>query len=52
MLLVLACTTVITFGTYALFVRSTVIGRVLNGRRYPRGLPTLIAADSRQPSVS
>ena len=27
--------------TYDLFVRSSIIGAVLNGRRYPRGLPPL-----------
>lgn len=39
MLIVLSVTTVVTFGSYDLFARSTFIGRVLNGRRYPRGLP-------------
>lgn len=39
MLIVLATMTALGFATYALFVRATFIGRVLNGRRYPRGLP-------------
>ena len=39
MLIVLTGTTAIGFVSYSLFVRSTWIGRVLNGRRYPRGLP-------------
>jgi glucan biosynthesis protein C len=34
-LIVLATTTAFCFVTYELFVRSTVIGTVLNGRRYP-----------------
>ena len=36
---VLAGTTVVGFATYDLLVRPTFIGAVLNGRRYPRGLP-------------
>ena len=38
MLLVLSA---ILLLTYDLLVRSTVIGKVLNGRTYPRGLPRL-----------
>jgi glucan biosynthesis protein C len=41
MLVVLTGTTLIGFATYGLFVRSTWIGRVLNGRRYARGLPSV-----------
>jgi peptidoglycan/LPS O-acetylase OafA/YrhL len=37
-LMVLAITLLFGFVTYDLFVRSTVIGSVLNGRRYPRVL--------------
>jgi glucan biosynthesis protein C len=37
--IVLAGTVVLTFASYALFVRSTFIGQALNGRRYARGLP-------------
>jgi peptidoglycan/LPS O-acetylase OafA/YrhL len=40
-LVVLGVTTVICVFTYDLFVRGTFIGMVLNGRRYPRGLPVL-----------
>ncbi len=39
MLTVLAVTTFACFVTYDLFVRSSFVGRVLNGRRYTRGLP-------------
>jgi glucan biosynthesis protein C len=35
----LGATVVATAGSYFLFVRSTWIGRALNGRRFPRGLP-------------
>ncbi len=35
--------------SYDWLVRGTFIGKVLNGRRYPRGLPTLEAAASTQP---
>ena len=38
---VFGVTTVICVFTYDLFVRPTIIGAVLNGRRYPRGLPVL-----------
>ncbi len=41
---VFGVTTVICVFTYDLFVRPTFIGAVLNGRRYPRGLPVLDAA--------
>lgn len=44
MAIVLAGATAIGFGTYSLFVRSTWIGRVLNGRRYARGLPDVAPA--------
>ncbi len=37
--IVMLITTVVGFATYDWFVRSSIIGRVLNGRRYPRGLP-------------
>ena len=37
-LMVLAITLLFGFVTYDLFVRSTIIGSVLNGRRYPRVL--------------
>jgi glucan biosynthesis protein C len=36
---VIGLTTLITLVTYHYFVRSTVIGELLNGRRYPRALP-------------
>jgi hypothetical protein len=36
---VFSLTTLITLMTYHYFVRSTVIGGLLNGRRYPRALP-------------
>ncbi len=39
MLIVLMATTLACFVTYDLFVRSSFVGRVLNGRRYTRGLP-------------
>jgi peptidoglycan/LPS O-acetylase OafA/YrhL len=38
--IVLAGTTLVTIVTYNYLVRSTVVGVLLNGRRYPRGLPT------------
>ena len=38
-LMVLSVTYVFGFATYDLFVRPTIVGSVLNGRRYPRGLP-------------
>jgi glucan biosynthesis protein C len=37
--IVLLTTTGLTVATYHLFVRSTGIGALLNGRRYPRSLP-------------
>lgn len=37
--IVLASTTVFGFVTYDLFARASFIGLVLNGHRYPRGLP-------------
>jgi len=37
--IVLTGTTIVTVATYHLFVRSTVIGAFLNGRRFERGLP-------------
>jgi peptidoglycan/LPS O-acetylase OafA/YrhL len=37
--IVLAVTTAVTVATYHLFVRSTALGGLLNGRRYPRSLP-------------
>jgi hypothetical protein len=36
---VLGATTFLTVVTYHYWVRATVIGQVLNGRRYPRTLP-------------
>jgi peptidoglycan/LPS O-acetylase OafA/YrhL len=49
MLIVFATATIFGFVTYDSFVRSTLIGEVLNGRRYPRGLPPVSAADARPP---
>lgn len=40
--LVLAVSFAVLFGTYYLFVRSTFIGKVLNGRKYPRNLPVRV----------
>jgi glucan biosynthesis protein C len=37
--MVLGGTTLLTIVTYDRFVRSTALGALLNGRRYPRGLP-------------
>jgi glucan biosynthesis protein C len=37
--IVLSVTVCITLLTYYAFVRSTAVGTLLNGRRYPRGLP-------------
>jgi glucan biosynthesis protein C len=37
--LVLLLTTLISLGSYDLFVRNSFIGKLLNGRRYTRGLP-------------
>jgi glucans biosynthesis protein C len=42
--LVLGLTTFSTLITYHYFVRSTFIGELLNGRRYPRALPELAPA--------
>ena len=39
MLIGLTATTLVGFVSYDFCVRSSIIGRVLNGRRYPRGLP-------------
>lgn len=39
--IVLGITLIILFVTYRFFVRSTWIGAILNGRRYPRALPIL-----------
>jgi hypothetical protein len=36
---VLGITTLFTIVTYHYWVRATMIGHVLNGRRYPRTLP-------------
>ncbi|UCF38974.1 MAG: acyltransferase family protein, partial [Acidobacteriota bacterium] len=47
-MLVLTATTVITVATYDLFVRNTFIGKVLNGRRYSRGLPVLEGETTRE----
>lgn len=41
--LVVGLTTLITVVTYHYFVRSTVLGELLNGRRYARALPDLAA---------
>jgi peptidoglycan/LPS O-acetylase OafA/YrhL len=49
--IVLIGTTIICFATYALFVRSTWIGKVLNGRRYSRGLPAGPTAATAQPAA-
>ena len=38
-LVVLSVTTIVTTLTYHFSVRSTPVGALLNGRRYPRGLP-------------
>lgn len=38
-LLTIIFTAVVCFATYDLFVRNTIIGRFLNGKKYPRGLP-------------
>lgn len=37
----LSAAIIISLVTYQLFVRSTAIGALLNGKRYPRGLPDL-----------
>lgn len=39
---VLLGTLVMCFGSYELFVRSSIIGEVLNGQRWPRALPAAI----------
>ena len=44
LLIVLAGTSVVTVATYHLFVRSTVIGAFLNGRRFDRALPRVAVA--------
>jgi peptidoglycan/LPS O-acetylase OafA/YrhL len=41
---VVGLTTLLTVATYHVFVRSTVIGELLNGRRYPRRLPALVVS--------
>lgn len=43
---VILLSTIICFSSYHFFVRSTAIGKLLNGRRYPLSLPR---ADSRSP---
>jgi glucan biosynthesis protein C len=48
--LVLTGTTIVTVATYHLFVRSTVIGAFLNGRRFERGLPRPEPASAIVPS--
>jgi glucan biosynthesis protein C len=42
--LALGATTVATVVSYHFLVRSTLIGEWLNGRRYPRALPTDIGS--------
>lgn len=42
--IVLGATTLLTLVSYHYVVRSTVIGALLNGRRYPRALPVAAAA--------
>jgi hypothetical protein len=44
--IVVSFTTLITLVTYHYVVRSTVIGELLNGRRYPRALPRLAAREA------
>jgi glucan biosynthesis protein C len=38
-LIVLSCTSIIVLLTYNYMVRNTLIGKFLNGRKYPPGLP-------------
>ena len=45
----LAVTTAATLVTYHYLVRSTAIGALLNGRRYPRSLPTEVGVRSLDP---
>lgn len=45
--LVLVVTTLITTASYEFMVRNTRIGVMLNGRRYPRGLPAAAADGAR-----
>ena len=46
---VLATTTLVATVTYHYMVRSTVIGELLNGRRYPRALPVLLPSRGEEP---
>lgn len=39
MLFVIVITTLVGFVTYDWLVRNSLVGRILNGRQYPRGLP-------------
>jgi glucans biosynthesis protein C len=53
--IVLSVTTFICLASYELLVRSTWIGKVLNGRRYPHGLPSIAASGGKEadsPSAS
>ena len=45
---VLAATILVTTVTYHYLVRSTLLGELLNGRRYPRGLPVLLQAKAEE----
>ena len=42
--LILAITSILLLASYRYLVRSTFIGKFLNGRKYPRGLPATSAA--------
>ena len=44
--IVLTGTTVMATITYHYFVRSTAVGALLNGRRYPRALPVPTPAET------
>jgi ABC-type multidrug transport system ATPase subunit/peptidoglycan/LPS O-acetylase OafA/YrhL len=46
---ILAASLVVLFGSYHYLVRSTFIGQVLNGRRYPRGVPSAPSAAAPAP---